>query len=96
MTALSGVRSSCDMLARNSDLCRLATSSSALLRSSSRNSRALWMASADWLAKVCEQVAGLLRSPRRPPADHQGADDAVSWSIGTATATASPRRRCCR
>ena len=27
MIAFSGVRSSCDMLARNSDLCRLATSS---------------------------------------------------------------------
>ena len=32
MTALSGVRSSWDMLARNSDLCRLATSSSAPCR----------------------------------------------------------------
>ena len=32
ITALSGVRSSCDMLARNSDLCRLATSSSRGLR----------------------------------------------------------------
>ena len=31
MMALSGVRSSCDMLARNSDLCRLATSSCAAL-----------------------------------------------------------------
>ena len=29
MIAFSGVRSSCDMLARNSDLCRLASSSSA-------------------------------------------------------------------
>ena len=57
ITALSGVRSSCDMLARNSDLCRLATSSSALLRSSSRNSRALRIASADWLAKVCSRSA---------------------------------------
>jgi hypothetical protein len=45
MIALSGVRSSCDMLARNSDLCRLATSSW-------RNSRAFSMASADWVAKV--------------------------------------------
>ena len=31
MMALSGVRSSCDMLARNSLLCRLAVSSSRLL-----------------------------------------------------------------
>ncbi len=35
-TALSGVRSSWDMLARNSDLCRLASSSSALWSLSSR------------------------------------------------------------
>ena len=33
--AFSGVRSSCDMLARNSDLCRLAASSSRLFSSSS-------------------------------------------------------------
>ena len=44
MIALSGVRSSCDMLARNSLLCRLAVSSSRLLISISRNSRAFWMA----------------------------------------------------
>ena len=53
MTALSGVRSSCDMLARNSDLWRLTTCNSAVLCSRSRNSRALRMASADWLANVC-------------------------------------------
>ena len=35
MIAFSGVRSSCDMLARNSDLCRLAVSSSRYSRSSS-------------------------------------------------------------
>ena len=52
MIALSGVRSSCDMLARNSDLCWLAISSCRLLSSISRNSRAFWMASADWVAKV--------------------------------------------
>ena len=40
ITAFSGVRSSWDMLARKSDLCWLTTSSSALLTSSSRNSRA--------------------------------------------------------
>ena len=47
MIALSGVRSSCDMLARNSDLCWLAASSSLLFTSSSRNSRAFWIARAD-------------------------------------------------
>src|SRR5207247_1243918 len=49
---LRGVRSSCDMFARNSDLCRSAISSWRLLSSISRNSRAFWMASADWLANV--------------------------------------------
>ena len=43
MIALSGVRSSCDMLARNALLCRLATSSSRLLSSSSLNRRAFSM-----------------------------------------------------
>jgi hypothetical protein len=40
MIALSGVRSSCDMFARNSDLCRLAASSCRLFCSISRKSRA--------------------------------------------------------
>jgi hypothetical protein len=52
MIAFSGVRSSCDMFARNSDLCRLATSSCRLLSAISRKSRAFWIASADWVAKV--------------------------------------------
>jgi hypothetical protein len=47
MIAFSGVRSSWDMFARNSDLCWLATSSSRLLSSISRKSRAFWMARAD-------------------------------------------------
>ena len=50
MMALSGVRSSCDMLARNSDLCWLAASSC-------RKSRAFWMASADCVAKVRSRSA---------------------------------------
>jgi len=40
------------MLARNCDLCRLATSSCRPFSSISRNSRALLMASADWVANV--------------------------------------------
>ena len=52
MIALSGVRSSWDMLARNSDLWRLAASIWRLLSSISRNSRAFWIAKADWVAKV--------------------------------------------
>ena len=51
--AFSGVRSSWDMLARNSDLWRLAASSCRLLSAISRKSRAFWMARADWVAKVC-------------------------------------------
>ena len=50
--AFSGVRSSWDMLARNSDLWRLAASSCRLLSAISRKSRAFWMARADWVAKV--------------------------------------------
>ena len=52
MMAFSGVRSSWDMLARNSDLCWLAASSCRLFSSISRKSRAFWMARADWVAKV--------------------------------------------
>src|SRR6266508_3777701 len=67
MMALSGVRSSCDMLARNSDLWRLTTSSS-------RKSRAFWMARADWVAKVFSKsttsganTPGVFRFTTRPP-----------------------------
>src|SRR6516165_3125010 len=50
--AFSGVRSSWDMLARNSDLWRLAASSRRLLSAISRKSRAFWIARADWVANV--------------------------------------------
>ena len=52
ITAFSGVRSSCDMLARNSDLWRLATSSSRSRRCSASSSWAFWMAIAPWAANV--------------------------------------------
>ena len=52
MMALSGVRSSWLMLARNCDLCSLASASCRLLSSISLNSRAFWIASTDWAAKV--------------------------------------------
>ena len=55
MIALSGVRSSCDMLARNSDLCWLAISSCRLLSWISRNRRAFWIAITAWSAKVLQQ-----------------------------------------
>ena len=78
MIALSGVRSSCDMLARNSDLCWLATSSSRLFISISRKSRAFWMARADWVAKVLSTLDDLGRErPRRAAAHDQPADDAL-------------------
>ena len=74
ITAFSGVRSSCDMLARNSDLCWLTTSSSAVLVSSSRNRRAFHTARADWLAKVSrnsivssEKAPGRLRRTTSAP-----------------------------
>src|SRR5207302_1632272 len=48
MMAFSGVRSSWDMFARNSDLCWLAAASCRPFASISRKSLAFWMASADW------------------------------------------------
>ena len=53
MMALSGVRSSCDMLARNSDLCWLATSSCTLFSCSWLKRRTLRMAITAWSAKAC-------------------------------------------
>src|SRR5262245_35131525 len=50
--AFSGVLSSWDMLARNSDLWRLAASSNRLLSASSRKRRAFWIAKADWVARL--------------------------------------------
>ena len=55
MIALSGVRSSCDMLARNADLCWLAISSWWLFSWISRKSFAFWIAITAWSAKVLQQ-----------------------------------------
>jgi hypothetical protein len=52
MIALSGVRSSCDIDARNSDLWRLAAASSSLCPWRRRYSCALVRAREDWLANV--------------------------------------------
>ncbi len=52
MIALSGVRSSCDMFARNSDLCWFAVSSCRLLSWISRNRRTFSSAIAAWSPKV--------------------------------------------
>ena len=78
MIALSGVRSSCDMLARNSVLCRLAASSCRLLSSISRNSRAFWMASADCVAKVFSRsMTSGANSPGALPVHDQPAEQVV-------------------
>src|SRR6266511_2976332 len=62
--ALSGVRSSWLMLARNCDLCLLASASSRLFSSISRNSLAFWIASTDWSAKVSRRsIVFLANSP---------------------------------
>ena len=52
MMAFNGVRSSWDMLARKSDLCLLAISSSWLLAWSASKRRAFSMAMTAWLANV--------------------------------------------
>ena len=72
--AFSGVRSSWDMLARNSDLWRLAASSCRLLSAISRKSRAFWIARADWVANVMStrttsgaKSPGVLRMTARTP-----------------------------
>ena len=64
MTALSGVRSSCDMLARKSDLCWLVVASSRRCSSSCSYRRAFVRAMADWLAKaVSMSHASSLKAP---------------------------------
>ena len=91
MTALSGVRSSWDMLARKSVLCWLATCSSPLLRSSSWNSRALNTASADWLAKVC--MNSLTSSEKSPTVLRRTTMAPMIWpsrSTGTASTERQP------
>src|SRR5213082_2613844 len=56
MTAFSGVRSSCDMFARNCDFSLLATDSCSLFAWLSLNSRAFSMASTDCEASVCSSL----------------------------------------
>ena len=62
------------MLARNSDLWRLAASSCRLLSAISRKRRAFWIARADWVAKVVRrshdlrrELAGRLAADARTP-----------------------------
>ena len=78
MIALSGVRNSCDMLARNSLLCWLAISSCRLFASISRNSRAFWMASADCVANVfSSSITVGSNSPGRLPVHREAAQQVV-------------------
>ena len=94
MTAFSGVRSSCDMLARNSDLCRLATSSSLRLAPPARGTaRALWMATADWLASVSSRsTVGRSNAPGRASADDEDADDLLLPAAAGRRAASASRR----
>src|SRR5215471_6083720 len=92
--ALSGVRSSWLMLARNWDLCLLASSSSRPLSSISRNRRAFWMARADWVAKVlssstisAENSPGVFRMRIRLPMISS------SRRSGTESTARNPARR---
>ena len=90
-TAFSGVRSSWDMLARNSDLCRLASSSSALCTFSSRKSCALSRARADWLANVSSRSR--VSSEKSPVRLRRTTSEPTIWSslsIGTATTERHP------
>ena len=85
MIALSGVRSSCDTLARNSDLWRLAASICRPLSSISRNSRAFWIARADWRGEGLQEIHNFGRKAAGfAPADRQRSHDLLLEKSGTA------------
>ena len=65
MMALSGVRSSWLMLARNCDLCWLASASWRLFSSISPNNRAFWIAITACSAKVAASSTMLLEGTRQ-------------------------------
>ena len=75
---MSGVLSSWLMLARKSDLCRLADSSCRPFSAISRNSRAFWIASADCVANVFSSstISGA-NGPGVLAVDQQSAEQAV-------------------
>ena len=97
ITALSGVRSSCDMLARNSDLCRLATSSWRLLLELAEHARVV-----DRDRRLARERLEQLRGPVREGAgglapDDQRAEDlllpaAAEPRASSATAAGAARR----
>ena len=94
ITAFSGVRSSCDMLARNSDLCRLATSSWGSSPRARGRARALWIATADWLASVSSSSPVCVGegAGTRAPHDQRADDLVLAQRAGRRASTASPRR----
>ena len=86
------------MLARNSDLCRLATSSSALRCLSSRYSWALSRASVDWSANISSRVR--VSAENSPGRLRRTTSEPTIWpsrSSGTATSERQPASyRTCR
>ena len=89
MTALSGVRSSCDMLARNSDLWRLATSSSRVLLLELAEQPRVVDGHGRLAGERLQQVARSpsANAPGTRPAHDERADDLVAPA-------AAGRRRC--
>ena len=84
MIAFSGVRSSWDMLAKNSDLCWLAPSSCL-------NSRAFWMAKAHCVAKV--RSSSTVSGEKSPGVCRLTTMLPIRWpsrSIGTASSARTP------
>ena len=77
------------MLARNSDLWRLAARSAGL-SSISRNSRAFWIANTDCVAKVFKSSITSGGNSRLIFSDHQPAHDAVLAKQGTARLARKP------
>ena len=84
ITAFSGVRSSCDMLARNSDLWPLAISSA-------REVCTFWIAIAPWVANVSRSA--IVRSPNGATSAFQSTitpSTRSSASIGTPSIVRKP------
>src|SRR5918992_685910 len=77
MIALSGVRSSCDIVARNSDFARLAASASVRAACSFASRRAF---SSELVAAATEQVLGGWVSEANDPVETDD-DDAVGHSL---------------
>ena len=92
MIALSGVRSSCDMLARNSDLCLFATLELPALVLDLAEQPAFWIAITAWSAKVLSSSGFLARTGRRTVAAHDNGARChePSHSIGATIAALIP------